>query len=291
MSESLPELIAALTALSIASIFLALNSFRKAVEAPDRTYMDPLPLRTRMIWPLVLFVAHYFGRFLSVDYLERVHKRLLHAGLSYNMTAEQFVALRAVTASIFGLASGFVLYLAAIDSPPCVLLAAGFGYLVPQLKLKEARRLRERAIVKMLPTYLDFITMAVESGMSLPGALVQATINGPDGLFKLELERVNRDIKAGAGRVDALELMAARLEMREVTSVVSAIAQAERSGGSIGLTLRVQAEQQRIDRFQRAEKLAMEAPVKLIFPLVAFIFPTTFIVLGFPIVMKLLHDV
>ena len=85
--------------------------------------------------------------------------------------------------------------------------------------------------------------------------------------------------------------MSERLEMREVTSVVAAIAQSERSGGSVGNTLRIQAEQQRVERFQRAEKLAMEAPVKLIFPLVAFIFPTTFIVLGFPIAMKLLHSV
>ena len=137
----------------------------------------------------------------------------------------------------------------------------------------------------------DAVTMAVEAGLSLPGALQQATQNGPDGLLKKEIQRVNRDIKAGAGRIEALEALAERLNLREVTGVVAALAQADRSGGSVGETLRIQADQQRVERFQRAEKLAMEAPVKLIFPLVAFIFPTTFLVLAFPILMKLLHDV
>jgi len=85
--------------------------------------------------------------------------------------------------------------------------------------------------------------------------------------------------------------MAERLDSREIHSFTSALAQAERTGASLGQTLRIQADQRRTERFQRAEKLALEAPVKLVFPLVAFIFPTTFIVLGFPIVMKFLYEV
>ena len=291
MSDARPLLIAATAVLGIVALLLAILSFRASVPAPDRTYMDPLSGPVRTVWPLVLFVSFYFSRLLTIEYLEKLQRLLQRAGLSYRITAEQFFALRVVSALLFAL--GTTLGLALVDrfSAGIVLLAAGFGYLVPQLKLKEARKRREIAIAKLLPTYLDFITMAVEAGLSLPGALVQATTNGPEGLFKQELERVNRDIKSGAGRVEALEGMATRLDMREVTNVVSAIAQAERSGASVGNTLRIQAEQQRIDRFQRAEKQAMEAPVKLIFPLVAFIFPTTFLVLGFPIVMKLLHHV
>lgn len=292
MSEALgPTLIATLATLSIALLAAAIYSFRRAVQAPDRTYMDPLSWRLKLLWPLVLFVAYYFGRLLTVEYVERIHRQLGKAGLSFSVTPEQFFALRIVSAVLAGGVGVAALSLVDRMSWGLLLTIAAFGYLVPQMKLAETRKRRERAIVKMLPTYLDFITMAVEAGLSLPGALVQATRNGPDGLFKQELQRVNRDIKAGAGRVEALEAMAARLELREVTGVVSAIAQAERTGGSVGNTLRIQADQQRIDRFQRAEKLAMEAPVKLIFPLVAFIFPTTFIVLGFPIVMKMLHDV
>ena len=100
---------------------------------------------------------------------------------------------------------------------------------------------------------------------------------------------MTRDVKAGAGRVEALQAMSERLDIREVTTLVNAIAMAERTGARIGQALRTQADQRLEDRIQRAEKLAMEAPVKLIFPLVAFIFPCTFIVLGFPLAMKVIH--
>lgn len=284
-------LIAGLGALSCFLGFTALYSFRRAIQSPDRTFMDPLPWKLRVIWPLVLFFAHYFGRFLSTETIERTHTELMRGGWSYRITSEQFVGLKLVSCLLVTAVASLALW--AIDrSHPALLVAiAVFSYWIPAWKLREARRLRERAIVRMLPTYLDFITMTVEAGLSLSGALMQATANGPDGLLKQEFERVNRDIKAGAGRVHALERMAARLDLRPVSSVVAAIAQAEKTGSDIGKTLRVQADQQRVDRFQRAEKLAMEAPVKLIFPLVAFIFPTTFIVLGFPIVMKWLHGI
>jgi tight adherence protein C len=84
--------------------------------------------------------------------------------------------------------------------------------------------------------------------------------------------------------------MADRLNIKEVTSFVSAMIQAEKMGASLSTVLSVQAEQRRNERFQRAEKLAMEAPIKLLGPLIIFIFPVTFIVLGFPIVMKFLAE-
>ena len=84
--------------------------------------------------------------------------------------------------------------------------------------------------------------------------------------------------------------MADRLDINEVTSFVSAMIQAERMGSSLANVLRIQSEQRRNERFARAEKTAMEAPVKLVFPLIVFIFPVTFVVLGFPIVMKFLAE-
>lgn len=286
-----PTLIAAMGAALVVCGLAAIIAFRRAVPASDRSYMDPLPPALRPLWPLVLFVSHYFNRLFTVEYLVRVQLQLVRAGMSYRMRAEHFVALRVVSALLLGILTCGALALVGHVGIAVPLLGAGFGAAMPQLKLRERRRIRERHIARMLPTYLDFITMAVEAGLSLPAALLQATANGPPGLLKDELDKVTRDITAGAGRIEALEAMADRLDMRQVTGLLCAIAQAERSGGSIGGALRAQAEQQRIERFQRAEKLAMEAPVKLIFPLVVFIFPTTFIVLGFPIVMKMLHQV
>lgn len=284
-------LIPVMAALACALVFAALLGFRSALPAQDRMYMDPLPVGLRLLWPLVSFFSYYFSRLCTVDHLERVQAQLVRAGMSYRMSAEQFVALRIVSALSFALVCAGAFTLVGDSSVAYSLIALAFGYCVPYLKLREHRRRRERSIARLLPTYLDFITMALEAGLSLSSALVQATVNGPRGLLSQEFERVTRDITAGAGRIEALDAMSVRLDMPQMTCVIAAIAQADRSGGSIGSTLRVQAEQQRIDRFQRAERLAMEAPVKLIFPLVAFIFPTTFIILGFPIAMKMLHHV
>jgi tight adherence protein C len=277
-------------ALGILMLLAALLAFRHAIGTPERQYMDPLTSQLKLLWPLILFFAHYGGRFLSVESMEKARAELTRAGLYYLITPEQFFGWRLSVGLIMVVVGYLISLFAHVDVSLIVPVAAAFGFYVPALKAREARKRRQREIVRMLPTYLDFITMAVEAGLSLSAALVQAVRNGPKGALLDELERVNRDIKAGASRVGALKAMADRLDIREVSSLVTAIAQSERSGGSIGATLRVQADQRRIERFQRAEKLAMEAPVKLIFPLVAFIFPTTFVVLAFPIVMKFLHE-
>ena len=97
-------------------------------------------------------------------------------------------------------------------------------------------------------------------------------------------------VRAGVPRADALRRMEKRLDMEEIASFVGTVIQAEKMGARLGTALRVQALQRRTERFQRAEKLAMEAPVKLILPLIVFIFPVTFIVLAFPIAMKFLME-
>ena len=95
-------------------------------------------------------------------------------------------------------------------------------------------------------------------------------------------------MRAGKARIDALRDFSARLDFTPITSFVSALVQGEKTGSSLGPILRAQAEQRRTERFLRAEKLAMEAPVKMLGPLIFFIFPCTFIVIGFPIAMKFL---
>ena len=152
------------------------------------------------------------------------------------------------------------------------------------------RNARRKLILKALPVYLDFIMLCVESGLNFTGAITQTIEKGPAGPLRHELYLVIRDIRSGLARADALRRMDARVQMDEVTSLVSAVIQAEKMGSSLGSTLRIQSEQRRMERFQRAEKQAMEAPVKLMGPLVMFIFPLTFLVLAFPIVMMFLKS-
>lgn len=260
------------------------------VEQDDRTYMDPLPPTLKLIWPLVLGVSLLVEMFYANATLDRVDKKLQRTGVSYMLNAEQFIALRYVAAIIFTL----LMLVVVLSLRPekgevlLVLLATAGGFFFPLVWLEDSRKRREQAVIRSLPVFLDFTTMSVEAGLNLSGALQQAMQKGPDGPLRNEFSIVMRDLRAGVTRAEALKRMAERLDVDDITRFVNAMVQAEKMGSSMAATLRIQSEQRRTERFQRAEKKAMEAPVKLIFPLIVFIFPVTFIVLGFPIVVKFL---
>lgn len=265
-----------------------------AAAAPDQTgedraWMDPLPPTLRFLWPLIQLFSGIVVGIYSNRYLDRLEKQLQKTGVSYLLSAEEFVGLRYV-AGLVTLLLGLILVAALHPREALLILLAApvAGYLFPLVWLSDSRKRREKNVLRALPVYLDFITMAVEAGLNLSGALQQAMNKGPKGALRNEFGIVMRDLRAGLPRAEALKRMAERLDIAEVSSFVNAVVQAERMGGSMATTLRIQADQRRNERFQRAEKQAMQAPVKLIFPLVVFIFPVTFIVLGFPIVMKFL---
>lgn len=270
--------------------FRSVTALRSEVPAEDREYMDPLPPMLNMVWPLITFVEYHLTSRFPPDWLESTHKRLQETGVGYLMSAEQFYAVR-VFGAIFATLIAWVV-LSAIDSADffTLLFFTVGGFYFPMLWLRDVRERRRKDVMRALPVYLDFITMAVEAGLNLNGALNQAMDKGPPGPLRNELYMVVRDLRAGVPRADALRRMEKRLEMEEITSFVGTVIQAEKMGARLGSALRVQALQRRTERFQRAEKLAMEAPVKLILPLIVFIFPVTFIVLAFPIVMKFLME-
>ncbi len=256
----------------------------------DREYMDPLPPMLKLIWPFIQIIANFGCAFLPYEFMEQTEKRLQRTGVSYLLTAEQFVALQIFTAIVLPLIVWVCLTALGESFPLAIIVAPLLGFLFPNVWLSDTRKRREIAVVRSMPVYLDFITMCVEAGLNLSGALAQAMEKAPPGPLRNEFAIVLRDLRSGLTRADALRRMADRLDVTEVTSFVSAIVQAERMGASLATVLRVQADQRRNERFQRAEKLAMEAPIKLVGPLVLFIFPVTFIVLAFPIVMKFMSE-
>ncbi|SFR62712.1 tight adherence protein C [Marinobacter daqiaonensis] len=276
--------------LSVVLFLIAARNIKNAVPDAERDYMDPLPPMLRMAWPLVSIFAFYFGERFPTDVLEYYYRQMRRSGVTYLMTADELVGLKILAALCALGVAGLIMWLLEAFDIFYLPVAFFIGWILPSLSLRDRRKKREAFILKQLPTFLDFLTMAVQAGMNLSGAITQSIEKGPAGPLKIELEKVMRDIRAGMHRIDALRAMAERLELKEVTSFVSAVAQAEKTGSSLGATLKIQADQRRVERFQRAEKMAMEAPVKLIFPLVAFIFPMTFIVLGFPIAMKFLYE-
>jgi tight adherence protein C len=145
-------------------------------------------------------------------------------------------------------------------------------------------------VLRDLPFYLDVLTLSVESGLNVASAFVQAVDKGPRGPLRDEFGRMLRDLRTGRAREEAFRALAERLGVPAVSSLVSALLVAEKQGASLGAVLRAQAEQRRHERFMRAEKLAMEAPVKMLAPLLLFIFPCTFVVLLFPVVSRFIQE-
>ena len=290
LSGPMPWAIAIAWALSAVCFLLFIMWVNAQLEEEDRAYMDPLPPLLKLIWPFIQIIANFICVFLPYDFMETTEKRLQRTGVSYLLTAEQFVALQIFMAIIMPPLVWGCLTVMHKSFPLAIIIAPLLGFMFPNVWLSDTRKRRELGVIRSMPIYLDFITMCVEAGLNLSGALGQAMEKAPPGPLRNEFAIVLRDLRSGLTRADALRRMADRLDITEVTSFVSAVIQAERMGASLSTVLRVQAEQRRNERFQRAEKLAMEAPIKLVGPLIIFIFPVTFIVLAFPIVMKFMSQ-
>ena len=274
----------------IAIGYKSINGLTGSVPQEDRTFLDPLPKSLRIVWPLVNFVVHHFGDKFSAKLVEKTELQLRLTSLTFLMNARQFLAL-SIIASILAALVALLLMLALGMFSFLVLVGmAMLGYFYPRIWTRDVRRRRVARILKHLPIYLDFLTLGVEAGLNINGALQKAVEKGPEGPLRWEFEHVLRDLKSGLNRSESLRRLDDRLQIKEVTNFVGAVVQAERMGSGLAKSLRFQAEQRRSERFQRAEKQAMEAPVKLVFPLLVFIFPITFIVLGFPIVMKFVQE-
>ena len=273
---------------AIALAIISMRGIVKEVPNDDRRYMDPPPKFYRMTWPLVRLVAHYSGWAVTAGSALRIQESLRRAGQDYTLTPAQFFAGKLVASCLFG--AGLAWATVQIKQGALVGLMAGavFGFFMPELWLADMTKTRNRKILRRLPPFLDIVTMAVEAGMNLSTALQKSVEKMPTGPLLVEINRLLREVRGGKPRTDAMRDMAARLNFPPINSLVSALIQGELMGSSIGPILRAQAEQRRIERFQRAEKLALEAPVKMLGPLIICIFPCTFIVIGFPIATQLM---
>lgn len=281
-------MIATATASAVLLIFWLFSRLVNAVPEQDRTWNDPPPLGFRIIWWPIEWISYYVGPLISSKSQVARLTALRQAGLDYTMNPAQFLSGRIV----WGLMSAMLAYWLAdsfqIFSITLLSFAFAIGFYFPAIWLSDLIQIRHKQMIKTLPFFLDIITLCVESGLNINSALQQAVVKGPKGVLQSEFQRVLRDIRAGSNRSDALRNMGQRLNHSAVTNFTSTLIQAEASGMSLGPILRAQSEQRRNERFTQAEKVAMEAPVKLLFPLIVFIFPCVFIILLFPIVMKII---
>lgn len=253
----------------------------------NRAYMDPVPGWVRPIWPLVRMVSHFLCSNVPPQHMDRLDLKLQKTGALYVLTAEDFLALCITLSVLFPLAAA--LPMATGKSGiiwPVLAVMLLMGAALPMMWISDTHKRRDRDITRNLPVFLEYLTMCVDAGLNFLGALQQAVDKGPDGAMKNEFRIVLRDIRSGLPRSEALTRMEERINLKDVTTFVRSVIQAEKMGSSLRNTLKIQAEQRLEERFQRAEKTAMQAPVKLIIPLIMFIFPLTFVILLFPIVVK-----
>ncbi len=175
------------------------------------------------------------------------------------------------------------------NMPWFFLLGTACLYLYPLLWLRRVLSSRHRSIMRDLPFVLDLLTLSVEAGMDFMSALQRNCERRKLDPLNEELIRMTREIQVGTPRRVALRNLAQRVDLPDLRSVAHSLIQADELGVSIGAILRIQADQMRSRRFSRAEKLANEAPVKMLGPLMLFIFPAVFIILLGPVLRQTLE--
>jgi len=277
-----------LFAVTVVLVSILIYRLVKAVEKEDRTYADKPPALLRRVFPLIELVTYYAGPRLSVEYREKTLRKLRKAELDYALSPQQWFSAKIVYSVLIGLAVWLLCLWIGSRSVVIPLMGLVAGYVYLEIWMRDRIKVFELQVIKNLPTFLDMLTLAIESGCNLTVGITIAVDKTPDNPLRRGFARLLREIRSGRGRVDALRMLEERLDIAAVTSLTSTLVQAEKTGASLGAVLRAQSTQRTNERFARAEKLAMEAPVKMLGPLILCIFPCTFVVLGFPIGIKMM---
>ena len=248
------------------------------------------PLWERALLPFVSSLAGMMAHLTPEKVMLQTQQRLEQAGKPGGLGARGFVGLRLL--ALVGLPAGYGGLLLLRAQPPTLVhllllaLLVLLGWLVPDLWLGRLVEQRQQAIQRSLPDTLDLLVVCIEAGLALDAALARV-VERTAGPLAEELHRVQQEARLGRRRRDALHDMAQRTGVSEVVSLMAALVQADQTGASIGRVLRVQADQLRVRRRQRAEEAAMKTPLKILFPLLFCIFPATFIIILGPAVMAI----
>ena len=257
--------------------------FRFAGAGPER-----LRFRERVVGPMSDRLARLALRVDPRVSMESVGLRLLAAGMWRTMTPTSFLAAKAVGAGLggaFGLLVGASSW-GVLGAFACFLLFALGGFTLPGVWVSGKARRRREEIRAQLPDALDLLAVSVEAGLGFDGAVAKLTEH-MEGSLTEEFSLTLGEIRIGESRHDALKKMAVRVATPEVGSFTRAIIQADQLGISLGRILRLQATDSRLKRQAAAEEKAMKAPIKMLFPTVAFIFPAMFLVILGPAFINL----
>lgn len=247
------------------------------------------PFSQRVIIPLIQASSQFVQRFTPERTLETTRHNLDLAGNPNNWSATDFLGIRGLASAVLGVLTFFLGMLAGAEVGQRLLFTgamAVLGFFLPVVWLGSRIRKRQDEIVKALPDALDLLTISVEAGLPFDGAM-QRVAEKWDNEISRGFQRMLTEMRVGKTRRQALRDMAERMEVPDITSFVAALVQADQLGISIAKVLRIQSEQMRIKRRQRAEEKAHQAPIKMLIPMTFLIFPTILIVILGPAIIML----
>jgi tight adherence protein C len=250
-----------------------------------------LPFRDRILIPVLRRIAGITTRFTPEKQIAQTRHLIELAGMAGSMEPTTFFALRIGATIGLGLMAFLVFFVLSPNRDPNALVytigGAALGYFFPLLWIRSKISRRQDGILKALPDALDLLTICVEAGLGFDQAMGKVYEKWDNDLA-IAFGRVLREIQLGKLRREALRDMSERMEVPDVQSFTAAVIQADQLGVSMTKILRVQADQMRVKRRQRAQEKAHQAPVKMMIPMVLLIFPSLWIVLLGPAVVFLL---
>jgi tight adherence protein C len=293
--------IAVILAWTAAAVLFAVYAASIASEITYVTLADgrkterKIPLLFRLLLPFVPNLRRFVNRPVFAASRETAEWMIVASGLEGLLSGSEFVALKILVPTVCGsvwamlmMALGAAVPDSFLSDNKLLLVAFGFLYFYayPLIWLKSTLKKRHDSIMRALPFVLDLLTLSVEAGMDFMSALQRNCERRKLDPLNEELIRMTSEIQIGISRREALSNMADRVRQTDLKLVAFALVQADKLGVPIAPILRIQSEQLRSRRFDRAEKLANEAPVKMLGPLLLCIFPAVFVVLVAPILMQ-----
>jgi tight adherence protein C len=245
-------------------------------------------LYERLFEPILGGFSGFIGRVTPKHYVQQLDKSLSEAGNPMKLNANSCITMQigAIIIEIIGVISIWIAFQVPILKIMLIFASVvGFTYIFPGLYLKKLIKERQQEIEKSLPDAIDLLTVSIEAGLSFDGAMAKLT-EKMSGVLVSEFSIVLKEMKMGISKRDALKSMIKRVPVDNLITFAGAIIQADQLGVSIGNVLRIQSNIMRQKRRHKASELAMKAPIKMLFPMIFFIFPTIFIVLLGPVVIK-----
>ncbi len=249
------------------------------------------PIMDRIFIPAAKAILARLGQYGAKQSAERLRTNLQQAGNPGGITPPMFVGLRVGLALVLGLLITVITLRTMELSQALLYSSIGFvlGYMLPVTWLGQQIKKRKKSITKALPDALDLLCISVEAGLAFDLALQRVTQKWDDELSR-EFKKVLSDIRLGRTRREALKDLGVRTGVEDVQTFTAAVIQADQLGVSMSKILRLQSDQMRQRRRQRAEEAAQQAPIKMLFPMVFLIFPALFVVILGPAVPRIMES-